>query len=299
MAPTLLILAAGLGSRYGGLKQLDSVGPAGETILDYAVFDAVRAGFGRVVFVIRRDFEAAFRTQVAARYAGRVAVDFVFQAIDALPAGFAPPAGREKPWGTGHAVWCARDAIHEPFAVIGADDFFGRDAFQKLAKFLENTKRQTPNAKQTEPAPFCMVGYRLDRTLSEHGTVSRGVCEVGADGLLRGIVERTAIDPAQLGPGGLRGDATVSMNCFGFTPALFPALDAQLGEFLRAAGGDAKREFYLPAVVSAMIARGDATVRVLPTPGEWFGITHRGDRPRVVAALAALVQHGAYPAKLF
>ena len=299
MAPTLLVLAAGLGSRYGGLKQLDPVGPAGETILDYAVFDAVRAGFGRVVFVIRRDFEGAFRTQVLAKYAGRVAVNFVFQSLDALPAGFTPPPGREKPWGTGHAVWCAREAIHEPFAVIGADDFFGRDAFQKLAKFLENTKRQTPDAKQTEPAPFCMIGYRLDRTLSEHGTVSRGVCEVGADGLLRGIVERTAIDPAQIGQGDLHGDATVSMNLFGFTPALFPALDAQLGEFLRAGGDDAKREFYLPAVVSAMIARGEATVRVLPTPGDWFGVTHRGDRPRVVAALAALVRRGEYPAKLF
>jgi UTP-glucose-1-phosphate uridylyltransferase len=294
MAPTLLVLAAGLGSRYGGLKQLDPVGPAGETILDYAVFDAVRAGFGRVVFVIRRDFEAAFRTQVAAKYAGRVVVNFVFQALDALPAGFAPPAGREKPWGTGHAVWCARDAIREPFAVIGADDFFGRDAFQKLAEFLSADR----NSK-IENRKFCMVGYRLDRTLSEHGTVSRGVCEVGADGLLRGIVERTAIDPAQLGRGELRGDATVSMNCFGFTPALFPALDAQLGEFLRATGGDAKREFYLPAVVSAMIARGEATVRVLPTPGEWFGVTHRGDRPRVVAALAALVQRGEYPPRLF
>jgi UTP-glucose-1-phosphate uridylyltransferase len=294
MAPTLLVLAAGLGSRYGGLKQLDPVGPAGETILDYAVFDAVRSGFGRVVFVIRRDFEAAFRTQVAAKYAGRAAVDFVFQALDALPTGFAAPAGREKPWGTGHAVWCARDAIHEPFAVIGADDFFGRDAFQKLAEFLSADRDS-----KTENRKFCMVGYRLDRTLSEHGTVARGVCEVGADGLLRGIVERTAIDPAQLGRGDLRGDATVSMNCFGFTPALFPALDAQLGEFLRAGDAAATREFYLPAVVSAMIARGEATVRVLPTPGEWFGVTHRGDRPRVVAALAVLVQRGVYPARLF
>lgn len=294
MAPTLLVLAAGLGSRYGGLKQLDPVGPSGETILDYAVFDAVRAGFGRVVFVIRRDFEVAFRGQVAAKYAGRVAVDFGFQAIDALPAGFAPPAGREKPWGTGHAVWCARNAIREPFAVIGADDFFGRDAFRQLAEFLSAARKS-----ETDNRKFCMVGYRLDRTLSEHGTVSRGVCEVGADGLLRGIVERTAIDPAQLGRGDLRADATVSMNLFGFTPALFPALDAQLGEFLRAAGDDATREFYLPAAISAMIAGGEATVRVLPTVGEWFGVTHRGDRPRVVAALAALVQRGEYPTKLF
>jgi len=304
MAPTLLVLAAGLGSRYGGLKQLDPVGPAGETILDYAVFDAVRAGFGRVVFVIRRDFEAAFRAQVAAKYAGRVAVDLVFQALDALPAGLAPPVGREKPWGTGHAVWCARDAIHEPFAVIGADDFFGRDAFVQLAEFLSGNRKSKivprPLGGRDQPnRKFCMVGYRLDRTLSEHGTVSRGVCEVGADSLLRGIVERTAIDPGQLGQGDLRGDATVSMNCFGFTPALFPALEAQLGEFLRAVGGDVKRELYLPTVVSAMIARGEATVRVLPTPGEWFGVTHRGDRPRVVAALAALVQRGEYPPKLF
>lgn len=294
MAPTLLVLAAGLGSRYGGLKQLDPVGPTGETILDYAVFDAVRSGFGRVVFVIRRDFEGAFRTQVAAKYAGKVPVDFVFQALDALPAGFAPPPGREKPWGTGHAVWCARNAIHEPFAVIGADDFFGREAFRQLVAFL-SAKQKSAIADRK----FCMVGYRLDRTLSEHGTVSRGVCEVGADGLLRGIVERTAIDPTQLGRGDLRGDATVSMNCFGFTPALFPALDAQLGEFHHAAGGDTTREFYLPAAVSAMIARGEATVQVLPTPGEWFGVTNRGDRPRAVAALAALVRRGEYPPRLF
>ena len=303
MAPTLLVLAAGLGSRYGGLKQLDPVGPAGETILDYAVFDAVRTGFGRVMFVIRRDFEAAFRTQVAAKYAGRVAVDFVFQALDALPAGFAPPAGREKPWGTGHAVWCARDAIREPFAVIGADDFFGLEAFQKLAEFLSANRKSVPRPQAgslpIENRKFCMIGYRLDRTLSEFGTVSRGVCEVGADGLLRGIVERTAIDPTQLRQGDLRGDTTVSMNCFGFTPALFPALDAQLGEFLRTGGGDAKREFYLPVVVSTMIARDEATVRVLPSAGEWFGVTHRDDRPRVVAALAALVQRGEYPPKLF
>jgi hypothetical protein len=303
MAPTLLVLAAGLGSRYGGLKQLDPVGPSGETVLDYAVFDAVRAGFGRVVFVIRRDFEAAFRAQVAAKYAGRVAVDFVFQSLDALPAGFAPPAGREKPWGTGHAVWCAREAVREPFAVIGADDFFGRDAFAQLAAFLSASQKSVPgpqaDGQPFENRKFCMVGYRLDRTLSEHGTVSRGVCEIGADGLLRGIVERTAIDPAQLGRGDLRGDATVSMNCFGFTPALFPALDAQWGEFLRANGGGTTQEFYLPAAVSTMIARGEATVRVLPTTGEWFGVTHRADRPRVVAALAALVQRGEYPAKLF
>ncbi len=294
MAPTLLVLAAGLGSRYGGLKQLDPVGPSGETILDYAVFDAARAGFGRVVFVIRRDFETAFRAQVAAKYAGRIAVDFVFQSPDALPAGCTPPAGREKPWGTGHAVWCARATLQEPFAVVGADDFFGRDAFQQLAGFL----RALPGTT-TGPAPFAMVGYRLDRTLSEHGSVSRGLCDVAPDGLLRGITERTAIDPAQLGHGDLRGDETVSMNCFGFTPALFPALDAQLADFLRLRGHELKSEFYLPTAVSTMIARHTATVRVLPTTGEWFGVTNRDDRPRVVAALASLVQRGDYPARLF
>ena len=294
MAPTLLVLAAGMGSRYGGLKQLDPVGPSGETILDYAVYDAAQAGFRRVVFVIRRDFEQAFREKVAAKYAERIAVDFVFQAIDALPAGFTPPAGREKPWGTGHAVWCARDAIREPFAVVGADDFFGRDAFQQLARFLS----ALPAAAQ-KPAPFSMVGYRLDRTLSEHGSVSRGICDVAPDGRLRGIVERTAIDTAQIGRGELTGAETVSMNCFGFTPALFPALDEQLADFLRTRGNEPKSEFYLPAAVSTMIARREATVQVLPTTGDWFGVTNRDDRPRVVASLAALVHRGEYPARLF
>ncbi len=294
MVPTLLVLAAGMGSRYGGLKQLDPVGPSGETILDYAVFDAMRAGFGRVVFVIRRDFEAAFKEGVAAKYAGHIAVDFVFQALDALPLGHSPVAGREKPWGTGHAVWCARDAVAEPFAVIGADDFFGRDAFVQLARFLSDA-----DGKAAIPAAFAMVGYRLDRTLSEHGTVSRGICNMGEKGLLATITERTAIDPSQIDRGELRGDQIVSMNCFGFTPALFGSLERQFGGFLRTRGAEPKAEFYLPAAVSTMIAQGEATVEVLPTGGEWFGVTHRDDRPRVVAALAALVARGEYPERLF
>jgi len=295
MAPTLLVLAAGMGSRYGGLKQLDPVGPSGETILDYAVFDAVRAGFGKIVFVIRRDFEDAFRGKVAAKYAGRIKVDFVFQSLDALPEGHRPPDGREKPWGTGHAVWCAREAIHEPFGVVGADDFFGRDAFVQLATFLTKPGLTELHA----PASFAMVGYRLSRTLSEHGSVSRGICSLSADGRLEAINERTAIDPTQIGRDGLTADTLVSMNCFGFTPALFPALGKLFSEFLAGRGWELKSEFYLPAAVSHMILSGQATVDVLPTTAEWFGVTHKDDRPRVVNSLAALVQRGDYPARLF
>lgn len=316
-----------MGSRYGGLKQIDPVGPGGETVLDYAVFDALRAGFGRVVFVIRRDFEALFREQIGAKYAGRVPVDYVFQAVDALPAaagarGWAAkgnatglaahtvPAGREKPWGTGHAVWCARHAVQEPFAAINADDFYGADSFAQLARFLTS-----PAASPTihgfdpmsghkppppEPAEFAMVGFRLANTLSEHGAVSRGICAAGDDGKLRSIEEHTGILASEVGAGKKYGGSEiVSMNCWGFTPALFAGLDAQLREFLATRWGEAKSEFYLPAAVSTMIARGEATVRVLPTESAWFGVTYREDKPRVTAAIAALVAAGAYPAKLF
>jgi hypothetical protein len=307
MAMSLLVLAAGLGSRYGGLKQIDPVGPAGETLLDYAVFDAVRAGFGRVVFVIRTDFAVEFREKVGVRYTGRVSVDYVFQSLDALPPGFTPPAGREKPWGTGHAVWCAREAVRENFAVINADDFYGAEAFQKLGAFLK--QGPTPNGcrdeagigqPQNSTAAFALAGYRLANTLSEHGAVSRGVCDVGADGALRSITEQPAISPADVGPGRkFSGAEIVSMNCWGFTPALFPALDEQLTEFLREQAGQLKAEFYLPAAVSAMIARGGARGRVLPTASTWFGVTYRDDKPRVQAALAGLVRRGEYPEKLF
>ncbi len=300
-APTLLVLAAGMGSRYGGLKQLDPVGPGGETILDYAVFDAIRAGFGRVVFVIRRDFADAFNSQVAAKYAGRIQVDTVFQALDALPPGAALPAGREKPWGTGHAVWCARDAIHEPFAVIGADDFFGRDAFVQLAAFLSPlAPRPSAAGASPSPATFAMVGYRLANTLSENGAVARGVCTVGADGQLRTVVENTGILRTDIGPGRkYTGEEIVSMNCWAFTPAFFPALDRQWREFIAARGGELKSEFYLPEAVSQQIAAGGATVAVRPTSAEWFGVTFREDKPRVQAALAALAARGDYPVPLF
>jgi NDP-sugar pyrophosphorylase family protein len=290
MSFTLVVLAAGMGSRYGGLKQIDPVGPGGETVLDYAVFDALRAGFSRVVFVIRRDFEALFREKIGARYAGRARVDYVFQSMEALPAGFTPPAGREKPWGTGHAVWCAREAIQENFAVINADDFYGADSFAQLANFLRGAAG----------AEFAMVGFRLANTLSEHGTVARGVTTVAANGALISIVEQTGIAGADVGAGKkYSGEEIVSMNCWGFTPALFRGLDEQFREFLAARGAEPKAEFYLPAAVSAMIARGEAKVRVLPTESTWFGVTYREDKPRVEAAIRDLVRGGRYPEKLW
>ena len=300
MSLTLVVLAAGLGSRYGGLKQIDPVGPSGETVLDYAVFDAIRAGFDRVVFVIRRDFEALFREKIGARYTGRIAVDTVFQSLDALPPGFNPPVGREKPWGTGHAVWCAREAVTGNFAVINADDFYGADSFRQLADFLRCGVPVPAGRPSASPAEFALVGFRLANTLSEHGAVSRGVCGIDVAGELESIVEQTNILPADVGAGRkFAGAEIVSMNCWGFSPALLPRLDTQLREFLGTRAGEAKAEFYLPAAVSAMIAAKEAVVRVLPTAATWFGVTYREDRPRVQAAIAALVRAGVYPDRLF
>jgi NDP-sugar pyrophosphorylase family protein len=289
MAPSLLVLAAGMGSRYGGLKQIDPVGPCGETVLDYGVFDAARAGFGRVVFVIRREFEGEFRASVAGKYAGRMAVDFVFQSLDSLPAGFNAPAGREKPWGTGHAVWCARAAIDGPFGVINADDFYGAGPYSRLAAFLAGARQ----------GQFAMVGFRLNRTLSENGTVSRGICRE-EEGRLVSIVEERAIARTDIGADRrFSGDEIVSMNFWGFTPDVFPGLDAGLRTFLAAAGSDPKAEFYLPAAVSAMIGDGTASVTVLASDDSWFGITYKEDKQHVVEAVGALVRSGAYPARLF
>ncbi|MDO8541681.1 MAG: sugar phosphate nucleotidyltransferase [Opitutaceae bacterium] len=290
MSLTLVVLAAGMGSRYGGLKQIDPVGPSGETVLDYAVFDAMRAGFTRVVFVIRRDFEALFRDRIGARYRERIEVDYVFQSLGVLPAGFTPPPGREKPWGTGHAVWCARELVRDNFAVINADDFYGADSFAQLAGFLHRAAGRE----------FAMVGFRLANTLSEHGTVARGVCTVAPGGTLQSIVEQTSIAPSDVGPGKKYSrDNIVSMNCWGFTPALFDGLGDQFRVFLTSRGNDPKAEFYLPAAVSEMIAQGHVTVSVLPTDSTWFGITYREDKSRVTAAIADLVQVGKYPSQLF
>jgi UTP-glucose-1-phosphate uridylyltransferase len=289
MAPTLLVLAAGMGSRYGGLKQIDPVGPSGETVLDYAVFDAIRAGFARVVFVVRREFEDAFRSAVTAKYAGRIAVELVYQSLDDLPPGFDVPAGREKPWGTGHAVWCARSALEGPFAVINADDFYGASSYAGLAKFLA----------KAAGCEFAIVGFRLANTLSENGTVSRGVCEVQG-GRLVSITEQKAIARSDVGPAGrFSGDEIVSMNFWGFTPAVFDGLDAGLRLFLAGSGTDPKAEYYLPAAISDQISRKAATVDVIPSTDSWFGITYREDRPHVAAAVRALVDAGKYPARLF
>ncbi|HVW21028.1 MAG TPA: sugar phosphate nucleotidyltransferase [Opitutaceae bacterium] len=291
--PTLLVLAAGLGSRYGGLKQIDPVGPSGETLLDYGVYDAHRAGFGRVVFVIRRDFEEVFREKVAAKYERSMEVGMVYQSLDDLPGPFrdARPAGREKPWGTGHAVWCARQAVRENFAVVNADDYYGPDAFAKLAAFLREAR--------AAPAPFCLVGFRLADTLSEHGAVSRGICEAEG-GWLKSVVEQPAIRPSEVGPGRrYSGEETASMNCWGFTPALFPLLEERLEAFLAGRLQDPKAELYLPGSVSELVQAGRARVAVLAAAGSWFGVTYREDRPRVAAAIAGLVRRGAYPARLF
>jgi hypothetical protein len=294
MAPALLVLAAGAGSRYGGLKQIEPVGPSGETLLDYAVFDALRAGFGRVVFVIRRDIEGLFRERIGARYAGRTTVDYAFQDPGSLPAGFSPPAQRGKPWGTGHALWCARGALSGGFAAINADDFYGADSFSRLAAFLGASGAPVAGVERA-----ALAGYRLADTLSEHGPVSRGVCRIEG-GRLRSIDERTAILPADVGAGrAYSGEEIVSMNCWAFDAGIFPLVGARFARFLGKHGADPRAEFYLPEAISGLVASGEAEVEVLPALGPWFGVTHREDRPRVAAAIAGLVRSGAYPASLF
>lgn len=301
MQPTLLVLAAGMGSRYGGLKQLEPVGPAGETVLDYAVHDALSCGFGRLVFVVRRRFQDTFRTQVAGRYESRVPVELACQELEELPPGFTVPAGRTKPWGTGHAVWCARHHLREPFAVLNADDFYGRDALRQLAHFLSS-----PSAGGDPVPTGCLVGYRLDATLSPHGSVSRGICDVAPDGMLRSVVEHTAIAADDAGLRSttpeegrrLTGQETVSMNCWGLPLQILPPLEEQLVRFLESRGKEPGAEFYLPDAVGAMIAGGVVRIRVLPTSDTWFGVTYREDVDHVRNAIRKLVDSGAYPRSL-
>jgi dTDP-glucose pyrophosphorylase len=302
MKPTLLILAAGMGSRYGGLKQLDAMGPSGEVVLDYSVYDAIRAGFGKVVFVIRRDFETQFREQIGARFAGRIEVAYAFQDIQDLPAGFEVPEGRTKPWGTAHAVLAAQSVVHEPFLMINADDFYGRDAFAQMA---EDLRRPRP---EQGPDQYSMVGYYLRNTLSEHGSVARGVCTCDSQRMLSSVTEMTKI--FKLPQGGaenretepalpLTGDEVVSMNFFGFTPQIFPQLRAAFLRFLQQQGSDLKAECYVPKEVDALIQSGKAQVRVLESNDSWFGVTYPEDKADVVAAIASLVRSGAYPANLW
>ena len=303
MKPTLVVLAAGMGSRYGGLKQVDPVGPSGEAILDYSVFDAIRGGFGKVVFVIRKDIEEAFKSQVGSKYEGMIAVDYCFQDINDLPAPFTVPAGRTKPWGTAHATRAARHVVREPFAVINADDFYGRDAFAKLGAFLGGEA-----SADAAKLRFAMVGYRLDLTLSENGSVARGICDVAPDGTLRGVTEMTKLVRAgdvaenredEAHPVKLPLDSRVSMNLWGFTPGLFDALEARFPAWLEANGTKEKSEWYIPFVVDELIHEGKADCRVLPTDSSWFGVTYREDKPFVVASVKKLVEAGEYPARLF
>ncbi len=301
MKPTLVVLAAGMGSRYGGLKQVDPVGPSGEAILDYSVFDAERAGFGKVVFIIRKDFEAEFKEKVGKKYEGILPVEYCFQDMNDLPAPFTVPEGRAKPWGTAHAIRAARDVVKEPFAAINADDFYGRDAFAKLAQFL-----QAPAAADGK-FHFAMVGYKLDLTLSDNGSVARGICKVDG-GKLSSVTEMTKLVRV---PGGaenredeanpvkLTGEERVSMNLWGFTPELFTALEARFPAWLEKNGQQPKTEWYIPFVVDELIHEGKADVSVLPTDSNWFGVTYREDKPFVTGEIQKLVDAGEYPNCLF
>jgi hypothetical protein len=302
VAPTLLILAAGMSSRYGGgSKQTDAMGPCCETLLDYSVYDSRMAGFGRIVFVIRREGEAAFRERIVSRLEKHIPVALVYQDMTDLPEGFAVPGDREKPWGTGHAVWAARHEVREPFCVINADDFYGRDSFKVMADFL-----QRPDLDGV-PCQWSMVGFQLRNTLSDHGKVARGLCNV-RDGLLTGVEELTDIyktaDGAENRPPGqpvrtLTGTETVSLNMWGFTPALFAQFGAALAAFLRENGTNPKTEFYIPLGVDIAIREGKAVCRILPTASQWFGVTYQDDKPRVVAAVKALVDADEYPSPLW
>ena len=299
MKPTLFILAAGMGSRYGGLKQLDGLGPNGETIMDYSVFDAMRAGFGKVVFVIRKDFEEDFRKVVLSKYADHVPCEVCFQGIDNLPEGFTRNPERTKPWGTNHAVLMAKDIIKEPFMVINADDFYGKESFEVMAKFLLDVNGQE--------GKYCMAGYRVGNTLSEHGTVSRGVCATDKMGFLTDVVERTAIENKNgrvvYQDNGvdveIPFETPVSMNMWGFTPEYFTYAEEAFKAFLTENYQELKAEFYIPTLVNDMIKSGKATCQVLDTTAKWFGVTYADDRQMVVDKIQALVDAGVYPNKLF
>ena len=299
MKPTLFILAAGMGSRYGGLKQLDGLGPNGETIMDYSVFDAMRAGFGKVVFVIRKDFEEDFRKVVLSKYADHVPCEVCFQGIDNLPEGFTRNPERTKPWGTNHAVLMAKDIIKEPFMVINADDFYGKESFEVMAKFLLDVNGQE--------GKYCMAGYRVGNTLSEHGTVSRGVCATDKMGFLTDVVERTAIENKNghvvYQDNGvdveIPFETPVSMNMWGFTPEYFTYAEEAFKAFLTENSQELKAEFYIPTLVNDMIKSGKATCQVLDTTAKWFGVTYADDRQMVVDKIQALVDAGIYPNKLF
>ncbi len=301
MKPTLLVLAAGMGSRYGGIKQIEPVGPSQEIILEYSIYDALRSGFDRVVCVIRRDIEADFVQHVVARFKDKIQVDWVFQDMDDLPGNFKTPGDRKKPWGTAHAIRAAREVITTPFAVINADDFYGADAFRAAGLFLE--------ALPLDSQAMCMVGYELGNTVSEHGTVARGICQVNSEGMLTEVVEHTKIEQTPKGiishlPDGsivpLTGKEPVSMNFFGFSPRIFQTIETQFQAFLEQNIQNNTSECYIPTVVNELIhTDSTASLKVLTTPSQWFGITYREDRQRVVDSIHGVVESGLYPPNLW
>jgi NDP-sugar pyrophosphorylase family protein len=299
MKPTLLILAAGMGSRYGGLKQIEPVGPNGETILEYSIFDAIRAGFGKVVFVIRESFAKDFKARFESRLEGKIEIEYVYQEINKLPNGFTLPPEREKPWGTGHAVLMAKDAIKEPFAAINADDFYGAEAYRVIADFLKES---------VTPENFGMVGYNLGNTLSEFGTVSRGICVTNQTNHLTQITEThkirkenniTVCESENNEMVRLLGNETVSMNFWGFHPSIFERIESQFVDFLKQNIDKPKSEFYIPFVVFEMIQQKQAVVEVLKADSPWFGVTYKEDKPYVIAQIQDLTNRGIYPEKLW
>ena len=300
MKPTLFVLAAGMGSRYGGLKQLDGLGPHGETIMDYSIYDAIQSGFGKVVFVIRKDFEQEFREKILSKYESKIPTEVVFQSVDALPEGFTCPEDRTKPWGTNHAVLMGKDVIKEPFAVINSDDFYGRNSFEVLAEALSNLPDDSHDR-------YFMVGFNVGNTMSESGTVSRGVCET-ENGLLKSVVERTKIGYDEnhdivFTEGDLveklEPTTPVSMNFWGFTPDYFAHSEKSFVDFLNQSINVPKSEFFIPIVVSELVESGQSTVEVLRTDSKWFGVTYSDDRPAVVEKFAELHRQGVYPDKMF
>ncbi len=299
--PILVIMAAGMGSRYGGLKQIDPLGPNGQIILDYSIYDAYRAGFRRAVFIIKPELEEAFEQAIGQKARRFMQVDYVYQTLSALPQDLTAPEGREKPLGTGHAIYCVKDVVDAPFAVINADDFYGADAFAKMYDFLAHTE-------DDDKYRYCMVGYAVENTLTENGTVSRGVCTADADGFLSDIVERTKIAREADGVirftdgagGEIAAGTPVSMNLWGFTPSFLKELDAQLHDFFRERlpQDPMKAEFYLPSAVDTLITEGKATAKVLTTSAKWFGVTYQADKPNVQETLRRMTESGSYPADL-
>lgn len=299
MKPTLLILAAGMGSRYGGLKQIEPVGPNGETILEYSVFDAIRAGFGKVVFVIRESFADDFKARFESKLAGKIEIEYVYQELNKLPKGFLLPNNREKPWGTGHAILMAKDIINEPFAAINADDFYGNEAYQVVANFLTQSILEDK---------YSMIGYQLNKTLSDFGGVSRGICKTDSDNFLTKITETHKIrlendkilcESSEHVIAEMSGNETVSMNFWGFHPSVFENIESQFIDFLKTNIQLPKSEFYIPFVVFEMIKTGKAKVEVLKADSPWFGVTYQEDKPFVIKQIQKLTDQGVYPDKLW